>query len=184
MHLVASQGRSVVGLLPLYLKTHSHGDFIYDWNWAPVWERFGHRYYPRLLSGLPYTPVAGPRLLVAKRCGNGDEVRQALVDAARQLVADNGFSQYDEGLNYADASKVTLGDRAPWGGWGHDGAIRYPHVKEDVTAVDVRLEHEMDGFITQRLGKEEHIFIDCDFGVAVAAVRRTFSRCRAGQGER
>jgi len=64
-------------------------------------------------------------------------------------VADNGFSQYDEGLNYADASKVTLGDRAPWGGWGHDGAIRYPHVKEDVTAVDVRLEHELDGFITQ-----------------------------------
>lgn len=67
-------------------------------------------------------------------------------------VADNGFSQYDEGLNYADASKVTLGDRAPWGGWGHDGAIRYPHVKEDVTAVDVRLEHEMDGFITQLSG--------------------------------
>ncbi|MDR6625797.1 TonB-dependent receptor [Caulobacter segnis] len=67
-------------------------------------------------------------------------------------VADNGFSQYDEGLNYADASKVTLGDRAPWGGWGHDGAIRYPHVKEDVTAVDVRLEHELDGFITQVSG--------------------------------
>ena len=67
-------------------------------------------------------------------------------------VADNGFSQYDEGLNYADASKVTLGDRAPWGGWGHDGAIRYPHVKEDVKAVDIRLEHEMDGFITQLSG--------------------------------
>ncbi|WP_395445588.1 TonB-dependent receptor [Caulobacter sp. UC70_42] len=67
-------------------------------------------------------------------------------------VADNGFSQYDEGLNYADASKVTLGDRAPWGGWGHDGAIRYPRVKEDVKAVDIRLEHEMDGFITQLSG--------------------------------
>ncbi|HWU79156.1 MAG TPA: TonB-dependent receptor [Caulobacter sp.] len=64
-------------------------------------------------------------------------------------VADDGFSQYDEGLNYADASKVTLGDRAPWGGWGHDGSIRFPHVKEDVKAVDIRLEHEMDGFITQ-----------------------------------
>ena len=67
-------------------------------------------------------------------------------------VADDGFSQYDEGLNYADASKVTLGDRAPWGGWGHDGAIRYPHVKEDVTAVDVHLEHEMDGFVTKLSG--------------------------------
>ncbi len=64
-------------------------------------------------------------------------------------VADDGFSQYDEGFNYADASKVTLGDRAPWGGWGHDGAIRFPHVKEDVTTIDVRLEHELDGFITQ-----------------------------------
>jgi len=63
-------------------------------------------------------------------------------------VADKGFSQYDEGLNYADATKVTLGDRAPWGGWGHDGAIRYPRVKEDVSALDLRLEHEMDGFIT------------------------------------
>lgn len=68
---------------------------------------------------------------------------------AFQVADDGGFSQYKTGLNYADASKVTLGDRAPWGGWGHDGAIRFPHVKEDVTAVDIRLEHEMDGFITQ-----------------------------------
>ena len=67
-------------------------------------------------------------------------------------VADDGFSQYHEGLNYADASKVTLGDRAPWGGWGHDGAIRFPHVKEDVKAVDIRLEREMDGFVTQISG--------------------------------
>lgn len=69
-------------------------------------------------------------------------------DAIGFQVADKGFSQYDEGLNYADATKVTLGDRAPWGGWGHDGSIRYPHVKEDVSALDLRLEHEMDGFIT------------------------------------
>jgi len=67
-------------------------------------------------------------------------------------VADDGFSQYHEGLNYADASKVTLGDRAPWGGWGHDGAIRYPHVKEDVKAVDVHLERELDGFVTKLTG--------------------------------
>ncbi len=63
-------------------------------------------------------------------------------------VADDDFSQYDEGLNYADASKVSLGDRAPWGGWGHDGAIRFPHVKEEVSAIDLRLEHEFEGFIT------------------------------------
>ncbi|NMG74985.1 GNAT family N-acetyltransferase [Aromatoleum diolicum] len=98
LHLVATQAQSVVGLLPLYLKTHSHGDFIYDWNWKSVWERFGHRYYPRLVSGLPYTPVAGSRLLISKRCTNGDQVRQALVDAARQVVTDNGFSSWHAAL--------------------------------------------------------------------------------------
>lgn len=64
-------------------------------------------------------------------------------------VNDNGFSQYDPTLNYADAAQVTLGDRAPWGGWGHDGAIRYPNVKEEVTALDGRVEHDMDSFITK-----------------------------------
>ncbi|MBO9545145.1 TonB-dependent receptor [Caulobacter sp.] len=74
-------------------------------------------------------------------------------DGIRFHVADDGgFSQYQEGLSYDDASRVTLGDRAPWGGWGHDGSIRFPHVKEDVTAVDIHLEHEMDGFITQLSG--------------------------------
>lgn len=99
LHLVATDARSeVVGLLPLYLKSHSHGDFIYDWNWRPVWERFGKRYYPRLLSGLPYTPVAGPRLLVSKRCANGDQVRRMLVDTARQIATDNGFSSWHAAL--------------------------------------------------------------------------------------
>ena len=71
-------------------------------------------------------------------------------DGIRFNVADDGgFSRYQEGLSYDDASRVTLGDRAPWGGWGHDGSIRFPHVKEDVKAVDIHLEHEMDGFITQ-----------------------------------
>jgi len=44
--------------------------------------------------------------------------------------------QYDEGLNYGDANQVSLGDRAPWGGWGHDGLTKSPHVKEEIFAID------------------------------------------------
>ncbi len=51
-------------------------------------------------------------------------------------IGGNGFPQYSEGLNYADASQVSLGDRAPWGGWGHDGLNKAPHVKEEIYAVD------------------------------------------------
>ena len=59
-----------------------------------------------------------------------------------------GFPTYDFGLDYADASQVSLGDRAPWGGWGHDGLLKSPHVKEDITAVDFTLRHELDGFFS------------------------------------
>ncbi len=115
----------------------------------------------RLVADLSYSSNKRKEQIMETYAGYGrgvGGVTPATPDVGRTYdtigfkVADNGFSQYDEGLNYADASKVTLGDRAPWGGWGHDGAIRYPRVKEDVTAVDVRLEHELDGFITQVSG--------------------------------
>lgn len=115
----------------------------------------------RLVADLSYSSNKRKEQIMETYAGYGrgvGGVTPATPDVGRTYdtigfkVADNGFSQYDEGLNYADASKVTLGDRAPWGGWGHDGAIRYPHVKEDVTAVDVRLEHDLDGFITQVSG--------------------------------
>lgn len=61
-----------------------------------------------------------------------------------------GFPQYTGfGLNYADANQVSLGDRAPWGGWGHDGLMKSPHIKETIGAVDMRLDHEFDGFLSK-----------------------------------
>lgn len=59
------------------------------------------------------------------------------------------FPTYGNGLNYADASRVSLGDRAPWGGWGHDGATKEPHVKEDVYAIDLGFEYNTEGFFDQ-----------------------------------
>lgn len=60
-----------------------------------------------------------------------------------------GFPTYGNGLNYADASRVSLGDRAPWGGWGHDGQTKEPHVEENVYAIDLGFEYDMDGFFSQ-----------------------------------
>jgi hypothetical protein len=83
-HLVASDASgAVVGLLPLYVKHHSHGDFIYDWSWAAAYRQLGRPYYPKLMSGLPYTPVAGARLLVAEG-PQAARIRQALVEAPRR----------------------------------------------------------------------------------------------------
>jgi predicted N-acyltransferase len=65
MHLVASVGARVVAVVPLYQKAHSWGEYVFDHPWADAWKRAGGRYYPKLLGAVPFTPVPGPRLLVA-----------------------------------------------------------------------------------------------------------------------
>jgi predicted N-acyltransferase len=49
--------------LPLYVKYHSYGEYVFDWAWAEAYERNGLDYYPKLLSAIPFTPVTGPRLM-------------------------------------------------------------------------------------------------------------------------
>ena len=58
--------------MPLYLKNHSRGEFVFDWAWASAYQRAGHDYYPKLLSAVPFTPVTGPRFLQA----NGQHLRE------------------------------------------------------------------------------------------------------------
>src|SRR2546421_583474 len=55
----------VIGVVPMYLKSHSYGEYVFDWGWADAFERAGGRYYPKLLCAVPFTPVPGPRLMVA-----------------------------------------------------------------------------------------------------------------------
>ena len=109
-HLVATDERGrVVGLLPLYVKSHSHGDFIYDWSWAAAYRQLGHEYYPKLMTCLPHTPVAGPRLLVADGPAAAG-IRQALVDGARTLAGHLGVSSWHVALPTEDEAKLLQGD--------------------------------------------------------------------------
>jgi predicted N-acyltransferase len=72
---------TLVGALPLYLKTHSYGEYVFDWAWADAYNRHGLDYYPKLLSAIPFSPVSGPRLLAADAA-----TRRALIDAALALA--------------------------------------------------------------------------------------------------
>lgn len=64
-HLTLHQGGVLAGAMPLYLKAHSHGEFVFDWAWAEAYARHGLAYYPKLLSAVPFTPVSGPRIGLA-----------------------------------------------------------------------------------------------------------------------
>lgn len=84
--LVEHAGR-IAAACPLYLKTHSYGEYVFDWAWADAYERHGLRYYPKLLDAVPFTPVPGPRLLARDAAG-----RSLLLAAMRQLAHDAGLS--------------------------------------------------------------------------------------------
>jgi len=87
-HLLArdAQGKPV-GLLPLYVRFNSHGDFIHDWSWASAYQQLGRTYYPKLLTGLPHTPATGPRLLVVDD-ERAPAIRRTLIDGALALAAE------------------------------------------------------------------------------------------------
>ncbi|WP_144638910.1 GNAT family N-acetyltransferase [Bordetella genomosp. 13] len=82
--LTLRRGERLAGAVPLYLKMHSRGEYVFDFAWADAFERHGLRYYPKLLSAIPFTPVAGARLLAAD---DADRVllAQGLVELAQRL---------------------------------------------------------------------------------------------------
>ena len=84
-HLVVEDGDTIVGLMPLYLKNHSQGEYVFDHGWADAFERAGGDYYPKLQASVPFTPVAGPRLLVADRADK-DSIRTMLLAAGASAV--------------------------------------------------------------------------------------------------
>ncbi len=77
---------TLLGALPLYLKSNSYGEFVFDFSWANAYHQAGLHYYPKLVSAIPFTPATGPRLLVGAGAAEADPVRQKLLDAAREVA--------------------------------------------------------------------------------------------------
>jgi predicted N-acyltransferase len=81
---LAGTNGEIDGVVPLYAKTHSYGEYIFDYGWADAYERAGGRYYPKLLSAVPFTPVPGPRVLL--RPGAPPEAREHLLAGMVELT--------------------------------------------------------------------------------------------------
>ncbi len=95
-HLVAREAGTAVGVMPLYVKDHSYGEYVFDHAWADAFHRAGGRYYPKLQCAVPFTPVPGRRILA-----RDGEVERALAQAAISLARSSGVS----------STHVTFADR-------------------------------------------------------------------------
>lgn len=65
-HLRLKDEQRTLAILPSWLKSHSYGEYVFDWAWADAWRRMGLEYYPKLVTAVPFTPATGPRLLHAQ----------------------------------------------------------------------------------------------------------------------
>ncbi len=90
-HIAAYDDDKLVGVVPLYLKDNSYGEFVFDWAWADAWHRAGRPYYPKLVAAIPFTPATGPRLLVSP-LADRPRVVKSLIEAALSLTASTDSS--------------------------------------------------------------------------------------------
>ncbi len=101
-----AQGR-LLGCLPLYLKGHSRGEFVFDQGWAEAYQQAGGRYYPKLLAGVPFTPISGRRLLL--RGGPQDQQVAALLLEHAMALADN-YQLSSLHINFIDDTQLPYFD--------------------------------------------------------------------------
>lgn len=87
-HLLMRRNGAPVAAMPLYVKSHSHGEFVFDWAWAEAYARHGLDYYPKLLTAIPYSPVTGPR--IGLRAGEAEAELLAEIFARLRQLCDAG----------------------------------------------------------------------------------------------
>ncbi|MGB9430316.1 MAG: GNAT family N-acetyltransferase [Gammaproteobacteria bacterium] len=109
-HLTCADGSGkLVGALPLYFKSHSFGEYVFDWVWAEAYQLAGLQYYPKLVSAIPFSPVTGSRLLLHAGTEN-HAIAKMLIDKTIALAAEQQassvhclFPDGDETRLWADA---------------------------------------------------------------------------------
>jgi predicted N-acyltransferase len=121
VHLALRDETGIRGVMPLYVKSHSMGEYVFDQAWARAYEQAGGAYYPKLLNGIPFTPVTGPRLLSPDPL-----VRRALIEAAIKVCDQNrlsslhvNFPTEDEWRTLGEMDLLLRQDQQFW--WNNPG---------------------------------------------------------------
>ena len=106
----------LVGVVPMYLKSHSQGEYVFDYSWADAFERAGGRYYPKLQVSVPFTPATGRRLLVRPDIDDPDLEKYLL----------SGMMQVSEQMEVSSVH-VTFATRSQWKLMGELGFLQRTH---------------------------------------------------------
>ncbi|MCB9993985.1 MAG: N-acetyltransferase [Hyphomicrobiaceae bacterium] len=108
-HIVIEHGKDLLAALPLYLKSHSRGEYVFDFGWADAFERAGGRYYPKLQCAIPFTPASAPKFLT--KPGHA-ALKPQLLAAAEELARNNGISSVH--ATFLSEEELQLAEERLW----------------------------------------------------------------------
>ena len=165
LHITVEDKNQIIGAMPMYVKTDSQGEFIFDWSWADAYYRNGLDYYPKLVSSIPFTPASGPRLLSIDKNKNVEMIK-AVSDAMKDLTQENNFSSSHVLLanqNELDAfSDEGFSIRTSYSyHWFNNNYENFDHYLEDMTSrqrKNIKKErqkiHDQDVHLVRYIGED------------------------------
>lgn len=102
----------IIAICPLYLKSHSYGEYIFDHAWADAYHRHGLNYYPKLQSAIPFTPVTGERIFISKKIKNKKnkikEIINNIIKEAKKLNVSSAHFNFIKNPNEWDAEEPIM----------------------------------------------------------------------------
>ncbi|MGZ5032736.1 MAG: GNAT family N-acetyltransferase [Usitatibacter sp.] len=176
-------GEILAGAVPLYVKSHSYGEYVFDWAWAEAYERHGLDYYPKLLAAVPFTPATGARLLAAD-AGVRKRLAAALLATARNSKVSSLhvlFPNADDAAALRDAGMLERsGVQFHWRNAGYAAFEEFLGALSHDKRKKIRQERRrvaQSGVAVRRLTGREASAADWDF--FTACYRRTYREHRS-----
>ncbi len=175
LHLRLFENDHCIAILPLYLKNHSYGEYVFDWAWADAYQRHGLDYYPKLLTSIPFSPVSGPRIATRKPVF---EIVPILTQIIKQICAAKKSSSW-HGL-FLEKNQHALFEKE---GFQNRLGTQFHWFNKDYTS----FEHFLQSFSSRKrknVNRERRKIIDQDVNIhcfegteITETLLKTFYRC-------
>ena len=85
--IIAKSEGKIVGFMPIYLKEHSYGEYVFDWSWAEAFHKSGLNYYPKMISAIPFSPITGSRIIA-----DNLDIKKMMIKALEKILLDHKIS--------------------------------------------------------------------------------------------
>lgn len=93
-HAALYDSEHLLAIMPMYIKQHSYGEYVFDWSWEQAWQANGLEYYPKLLTAIPFTPATGPRIAISKNAPQPKRIRELLISSVKDWAVEQNFSSW------------------------------------------------------------------------------------------